>query len=193
MEAKKLENLSLAEYLQIEKEADTRYEYHNGKIFAMAGGTVEHGLISGNTYGEIRMALRRKNSDCTPINSDVKLHIISLNKFLYPDVMVICGEIERSEAEKDAIINPTVIVEVLSQSTESYDRGDKFFSYRQIASLKEYILIDQYKAQIDAYVREEDLWKIMRIEGMDKELNLDSLGITISLKDIYENVSFSDN
>lgn len=192
MEARKLENLSIADYINIEQETDLRYEYHNGKIFAMAGGTVEHGLISGNTYGEIKFSLRNKGSNCTTINNDIKLHIVASNKFLYPDVMVVCGDLERSKVEKNAIVNPVVIIEVLSKSTESYDRGDKFFTYRQIESLKEYILIDQYKAQIDIYKRELNLWKITRIEGIEQIFKISSLDIALRLKNIYEGVTLGE-
>ena len=93
----------------------------------MAGRTLNHGLICGNIFGEIRTALRNKKRNCTPINSEVKLYIQSKNSFLYPDTMVICGDIEISDDEPNVVTNPTVIIEVLSKSTASYDRGDKFF------------------------------------------------------------------
>jgi Uma2 family endonuclease len=192
MEAHRLENLSIADYIQIEKETDTKYEYHDGKIFAMAGGTVEHGLISGNIYGEMKFALRAKGSNCTPLNSDIKLYLAHANKILYPDAMVVCGEIERSDREVNAIVNPIVIVEVLSKSTESYDRGDKFYAYRQIQSLVEYVLIDQQKAQIEIYHRTGDLWKITRITGRDARCSLAALDIELSLANIYENIDFPE-
>lgn len=185
-------NLSYAEYLAIEQSTNTKYEYHDGTIFAMAGGTVEHGFISGNIYGEIKFGLRNANRDCTVINSEVKLQIEHSNKFLYPDGMVVCGEVKRAKDKKHAISNPAVIIEVLSKSTESYDRGDKFFIYRQIDSVMEYILINQYKAQVEIFKRESDLWKITRIEGLDQRLEISTLGISIELKNIYENVVFSN-
>lgn len=190
MEARKLDNLTVAEYIEVERETGTKYEYHDGSIFAMSGGTLEHGLISGNTFGEIKFGLRKKNSDCTALNSEVKLFIKSLNKYVYPDVMVVCGEIEKSNDEADALVNPTVIVEVLSKTTESYDRGDKFYIYRQIETLQEYILIDQYKAQAEIFKRESNLWHIQRISGLDRELEISALGISLSLKNVYENVVF---
>lgn len=192
MEAKKLDNLSVAEYIAVERTTQTRHEYHDGRIFAMSGGTLEHGLISGNTFGELKFGLRKKNSDCTAINSDVKVYVKSLNKYVYPDVMVVCGEIEKSADEAGAVMNPTVIVEVLSQSTESYDRGDKFYIYRQIETLKEYILIDQYQPQVEVFRREADLWNIQRISGIEQDLEIKSLGLTIALGGIYEGVDFLD-
>lgn len=190
MEAKKLDNLSIAEYIEIEKETQTKHEYHDGEIFAMAGGTIEHGIISGNIFGEIKFALRRNEKDCIALNSDVKLYIQSSNKFLYPDAMVVCAEIERSENKASAIVNPVVIVEVLSKTTESYDRGDKFFIYKEIPALQEYILVDQYKAQVEIYSRKSDLWSINRISGLEQQLSISSLGISIDLVNIYEGINF---
>ena len=191
MEDKKLNHLTVAEYIKIEEETQTKHEYHNGIIIAMSGGTIEHGIISGNTYGEIKFALRKKGSRCKAINNDVKLHIESLNKYVYPDVMVVCDKIERSSEEQYGIINPAVIVEVLSKSTESYDRGDKFYMYRQIPTLKEYILIDQYKAQVEVFSRQKQLWNIKRINGIDEILEIPSIGISILMKNIYEDIIFS--
>lgn len=190
MEAKKLNHLTVAEYIKIEEETQTKHEYHNGTIVAMSGGTIEHGIISGNTYGEMKFALREKDSVCKAINNDVKLHIESLNKYVYPDVMVVCDKIERSSEEQYGIINLVVIVEVLSKSTESYDRGDKFYMYRQIPTLKEYILIDQYKAQVEVFSRQKQLWNIKRISGIDEILEIPSIGVNILMKNIYEDIIF---
>lgn len=189
MEAKRLVGLTIEEYLKVEKETQTRYEYHDGSIFALAGGTVEHGLISGNVFGEIKMALRNAKNSCRPLNGEVRLRIETLNKMLYPDVMAVCGDIQKSATDENSITNPILIVEVLSNSTESYDRGDKFFAYRQIPSLEEYVLIDQYKALVEIYKREKGLWKITRVVGLDESVELASLNITIALKNIYEDVN----
>ncbi len=190
MEAKKLNNLSIQEYTSLETSTDTKYEYHDGTVFAMAGGTLNHGLICGNIFGEMRSQLRNKQQNCTVMNSEIKLHIASKNAFLYPDAMVICGEIEKSDKELNAVTNPIVIIEVLSKSTESYDRGDKFYLYRQLKSLQEYILINQKKALVEVYKREADLWKITRFSGLDDLLLIDALGISVDLKEIYQNVVF---
>jgi Uma2 family endonuclease len=190
MEARKLDKISVAEYLEIERSTQTKHEYHDGLIYAMSGGTLEHGLICGNTYGEIRNALRNQSNECIPINSEVKLHLVKANKYVYPDVMVVCGPIEKAKEEPNAITNPKVIIEVLSKTTESYDRGDKFHNYRQITTLEEYILIDQYKAQVEIYTRKSDLWRITLIKGLDQELILESLNIVIPLEYIYENINW---
>jgi len=191
MQAEKLDKISIEEYIAIEKANDTKYEYHNGSIYAMAGGTLNHALICGNIFGELRNALGGKNKKCITINSEVKLRIEVKNSYVYPDTMVVCGDIEKAERKSDAIKNPTVIVEVLSKSTAAYDRGDKFYLYRQIESLQEYILIEQEKAEIEVYTKKGDLWQITRFTGMETNLILSSLNVEIKLSEIYEDVVFA--
>jgi len=172
-------------------EAIKKYEYHDGQIFAMAGGTIEHGVISGNFFGAIDKITESKKSSCFPLNSDVRLHVEKSNKIFYPDIMVVCNQLERSETEKNSITNPIVIVEVLSETTESYDRGDKFYFYQQIASFKEYILVSQDKQQIDVFKRgTENLWAFKRYEGKDTILKIESIEVDISFDLIYRNVIF---
>ncbi|MEL7221090.1 MAG: Uma2 family endonuclease [Bacteroidota bacterium] len=122
------------------------------------------------------------------INSEVKVHIKTKNCYLYPDTMVVCGEIEIAADEPNAITNPKVIVEVRSKSTADYDRGDKFYLYRQLTSLEEYILIDQEKAQIDIHKRQGDLWKLSRISGLENTLTIKILDVSIMLAEIYSGV-----
>ena len=191
MQAEKLDKISIEEYIAIEKANDTKYEYHDGSIYAMAGGTLNHALICGNIFGEIRTSLRAKGKKCTTINSEAKLRIEVKNSYVYPDAMVVCGDIETSDRKPDAVTNPTVIIEVLSKSTAAYDRGDKFYLYRQIESLREYILVEQEKAEIEVYTKKGDLWQITRYTGMDTKLFLSSIDVTINLSEIYENVTFS--
>ena len=190
MEAENLKNLTIAEYQQLERDTETKFEYHDGTVYSMAGGTIEHGLIVGNIFGELKFALRHKGTDCTVTNSEVKLHVLASNKFLYPDCMVICGKIKTSEKDENSVTNPSVIIEVLSESTENYDRGAKFHAYRSIKSVQEYILIDQYRASVEIFSKKGDLWKIEQLQGMEKTLVITSLGISISMKDIYESIDF---
>ena len=140
----------------------------------------------------MRSRLKARNSDCKAMTSEIKLHIQSENSFLYPDSMVACGEIQKSDSDKNAITNPIVVIEVLSKSTANYDRGDKFFMYRLIPSLQEYVLIEQEKPQIEIYKRESDLWQITRVTGLDKKLTLRSINLEIPLSEIYEGVEFGD-
>jgi len=189
MQATKLAKLTVEEYLKIEEESNLKYEFHDGDIYAMAGGTVNHSRISINIAGEIRQAIKSKNGNCEVLNSDVKLHIAKENRYLYPDNMVICGEIQESKSLKNSVTNPKVIIEVLSKSTQDYDKGAKFFIYKEIESLEEYILIEQDTAQIHVYTRKSsDLWKIVSINGLDKSLPISTLKVDIALADIYYNV-----
>ena len=188
MKVHKTPSLSVEEYLRQEIETDTKYEYHDGKIYFLAGGTLNHGMISGDVYSDIKVALEKKNSDCQPFNSDIKLHIERINSYVYPDCMVICGEIEKAPNNKNAVVNPVLIIEVLSESTASYDRGDKFYFYRQIPSFKEYVLIEQSKHVVDVHFKGDnsDFWKITRYEGLDKIVELESIGIQVSMKRLYQ-------
>ena len=187
MKAHKISNLTVKEYIQQEINSGIKYEFHNGKIYALAGGTLNHGLISGNIYSELRNKLQSKLSTCLPFNSDVKLHINESNSYVYPDTMVICGEIEKSQEDSNSVTNPILIIEVLSKSTAEYDRGDKFHLYRQISTFKEYILIEQGRYIVDVHFKHEnsDLWRITRYEGLDKIVKIQSLNIEISMEEIY--------
>ncbi len=192
MEALKIGKVSIEEYLAIESAATEKYEYHDGQIYAMAGGTYEHGLICGNVFAEIRSSLIARESPCIAMSSEIKLHVVAENSFLYPDTMVVCEEVEKSETEPNAVTNPVLVIEVLSKSTATYDRGDKFYLYRQITSLQEYVLIEQDKAQIEIYKREGLLWKITRVKGIENSLSLSSIGLDIDLAKIYFRVKLDE-
>ncbi len=187
MKARNLPKLSVSEYITLEKESDSRYEYHDGSIFALAGGTMNHGLLCGNIYSEIRNGLKANGSNCKPLSSEVKLYIKSHNSYVYPDTMVVCGEVEKAEEDKNAATNPELVVEILSKSTAEYDRGEKFHMYRQIQSLKEYVLIEQDKAVVEVFYKKPktDLWKITRYEGLNSVINLRSLSLEIRMSELY--------
>jgi Uma2 family endonuclease len=192
MGATKLNRISIAEYLEIEAAGNAKYEYHDGEIFAMAGGTIHHGYICGNIFATLRGAIKAKNKPCITLNSEVKLHIAAKNAFVYPDTMVVCGKVETATSEPNAVTNPTIIVEVLSKSTANYDRSGKFFFYRQIPSLKEYILIEQDEPHVDVFQRQGDLWRITTVTGLESTLQIQTLDLNIPLSDIYENINFTD-
>ncbi len=187
MDALSARKLSFEDYIQLEQETNTKYEYHNGEVFAMAGGSTNHSVISGNVFFEARLALQNKKSGCNPFNSDTKLQIPSRNKYVYPDMIVVC---DPKDVGAQAVQNPIIIVEVLSDSTAQYDRGDKFKLYRSISFLQEYILIAQDKPAIDIFSRRGDLWRISSVEGLDQTLTIDALGIKIPMERIYQNVQF---
>lgn len=190
----KAHTLSVEEYIQHEIETGQKYEYHDGMIYALAGGSLEHVLLIGNIYSELRNGLKEKRSNCKPITNDAKLYIEKENKYVYPDSMVVCGEIKKSDETKDALTNPILIVEVLSKSTSEYDRGDKFYFYRQIPSLREYILIDQSRYVVEVFLKKEknDLWRISRYNSLDQMINIQSLDIEISMKELYFDIDISE-
>lgn len=128
METRKLDSLSLDDYIGLKLETNTKYEYHKGSVMAKGGGSISHGLISGIIFEETNLGLRNNNSNCRPINSEVKLNIQSLSKFLYPEVMVVCREIEKSTSESNAVTHPIVIIEILSKSTERTETGNKIWA-----------------------------------------------------------------
>lgn len=192
MEAQKLSNLSYQDYINVEEATGIKHEYHQGTVVAMSGGTIEHSLISKSVLVLLDNALKQKKKNCKLLNSDAKLHIETSNKFLYPDAMVICGEIEKPKNEVSSVVNPTVIIEVLSKSTEAYDRGDKFYFYRQVPSLKEYILIDQYKPLADIHTKNGDFWSIKRVQGLGSKLEITSLEMYLDLSDVYQDITFQE-
>lgn len=187
MKAHKLPYITVEEYIKKETETKINHEYHDGKVYALAGGTLNHGLLCGNVYSEIRNQLTKKKSKCIPLTSEIRLFISERNSYVYPDSMVICGAIEKSEDEKNSVTNPILIVEVLSKSTAEYDRGDKFYFYRQLPSFKEYVLIEQDRHIVDVHYKREgsDLWQITRYEGLDKVIKLQSLAIEITMEELY--------
>lgn len=194
MKAHKLSKITVEEYIQYEIETGQKYEYHDGLIYALAGGSIEHALLIGNIYSELRNGLKKKNSNCKPITNDAKLHIEKENKYVYPDSMVICGEFNRSTKTDNAVTNPILIVEVLSKSTIEYDRGDKFYFYRQIPTLQEYVLIEQNRYVVEVYYKKEknDLWRISRYEGLDQIIKLQSIDIEINMDELYFDIDIDN-
>ncbi len=190
MKANKLSNLTIKDYFELELTSNMKYEFHNGKVYALSGGTINHGRISGNVYSEIRQGLKEKAANCETFNSDVKLYIEKKNTFVYPDTMVICDKVQTSDEEKNSVTNPILIVEVLSKSTSDYDRGEKFYLYRQISSLQEYVLIEQYKRVVEVYSRNQgsDLWSINRYETKDEKIIFKSLALEIEINELYRNI-----
>ena len=188
MSSERKTHLSPEEYLTLERKAEVRSEYMNGDMVAMSGGSREHNLITGNIVGELRSQLRGRPCEVYPSNMRVKVSATGL--YTYPDVVVVCGEPQFEDANVDTLINPTVVVEVLSDSTESYDRGAKFGHYRKIESLVEYVLVDQHEYRIEQYVRQpEGQWLRTDVTGLAGKLVMPSIECSIHTADIYERVS----
>lgn len=171
------------EYLLLEDQRAFRSEYRNGEVVAMAGGTALHNQITINTITAISNALRKK--PCIVFGSDLKVELAE--SYVYPDAFVICGEVEFAKDRKDIVRNPSLLVEVLSESTESYDRGEKFELYRSLPSSKEYVLISQVKPSVEVYFKQDNKhWLMTVITDLDDTVPLQSLDVTLSMREIYE-------
>ncbi len=181
--------ISPEEYLQIERRATYRSEFLNGEMFAMAGGTRQHNRISSNLVSEINQHI--KSRDCNIYSSDLRVHVPSTGYFTYPDIVITCGKEDFTDAHNDILVNPLVIMEILSDSTASIDRGRKFEQYRELASLVEYLLIEQRTPHIEQYIRHDPQeWRYRIIRGIDKQVLIPTIDCTLSLRDIYHKVEF---
>jgi Uma2 family endonuclease len=187
--AVKYNYLSAEEYLEAERKAIEKHELMNGKIITMQGASLKHNTITGNLIAEIGSYLKGKS--CRVFPSDMRVNIPSTNSFCYPDLTIVCGKPELLDEHFDNLLNPSVIIEVLSPSTESYDRGNKFFTYQQIPSLKEYILVDTSAISIQTIIKKDDgLWKFETITEPTSLLTIATIEQQILLSDIYHNVEF---
>ena len=182
--------LSLEEYRNLETRAETKQEYHDGEIIEMTGGSINHNSILINLIVLLKLALRGTNYRLQ--SSDLRLWIPQYNRGLYPDLMIIAGEPLFSDNRNDEILNPCVIIEVLSPSTSGYDRGDKFRYYRSIPQLNQYLLVSQGEILIESYSKtSENNWLLQEYTPARGIISLDSLGISLNLVDIYEGVDFN--
>ena len=187
MESAIKKKLSLTEYRQLEEDNDTRYEFHKGEVFAMAGGSRSHSAIATNVTILLGSLL---SEGCRPFNSDLKVYIPATNKGLYPDVSVVCQPI-KEESSINAITNPVLLIEVLSKGTANYDRGEKFWFYSQVSSLREYVLIEQDQWAVETRYRdsEEALWEMAYFKGEGTKVFLRSKGIYLPMDQIYRDVA----
>lgn len=178
------------EYLIYERQAEYKSEFLNGKLFAMAGASRRHNLIVTNVVREVSLQL--KGRSCESYSSDMRVHNPDTSLYSYPDVVVMCGKPEFSDEHGDILLNPTLLIEVLSPSTELYDRGAKFGHYRRLESLREYVMITQDRASIERYERQEDsrFWMLSEIEGLETSVELSSIGCTLALSEVYDKVDF---
>ena len=187
--AEPLRRLTPDEYLEIERVAEFKSEFFAGEMFAMAGGTPQHSLIATNLAREFGNLL--KGGDCAAYNADLRIKIEATGLYTYPDLSVICGPLQFDEGTNDTVINPTVLVEVLSDSTEAYDRGKKFEHYRQIPALKDYLLVSQKEPRIEHFIRQSDGgWLLNEAAGLEASLQLPSLRIAIALGEVFDKVNF---
>lgn len=180
-------SLTSEEYLQLETKSDIKHEYINGDVYAMAGATDTHVTIAGNIFALLLSHLR--GSGCRVYISDMKVRIESKNRFYYPDVLVTCEDRDRENSTFKKF--PSLIIEVLSDSTEAFDRGDKFADYQSLPSLQEYVLVNTRKARIECFRRtKEDLWLLQFYELEDTKFELTSVNFPGNISDVYEQIEF---
>ncbi|MDB5969476.1 MAG: hypothetical protein JWQ90_1926 [Hydrocarboniphaga sp.] len=178
-----------AEYLAAERAAERRSEYVNGEILLMTGASYAHSETVGGLLTALRVRL--KGSACRAVSQDLRTRVDATGLYTYPDVVIVCGEPKFSDAHHDTLTNPTAIFEVLSPSTESWDRGGKFQHYQRIASLQEYVLVTQDAPRVERFRRDGVRWSYERFDGLDALLNLESPVLQLPLAEIYEGLEFS--
>jgi Uma2 family endonuclease len=174
------------EYLALERSAQYKSDFHDGEIFAMTGASRKHNLVAFNIAGELRAQL--KNRPCEAYIADMRVKAAKARSYHYPDIAVVCGTPQFEDAHVDTLLNPTLLIEVLSPSTEAYDRGGKFAHYRKIASLCEYLLVMQDQPSIERYVRQGDVWILTEAVDIEAYVALESIGCTLSLREVYDKV-----
>lgn len=191
MGVKAIARYSYADYLALEAESEVKHEFHDGYLVAMAGGTLTHGRITMNISRAMANAIDATNKGCEVLPSDVKVMIEHANRAFYPDASIVCGELEVSDRDPHAIINPILLVEVLSKNTAAFDRGAKFHHYRELDALREYLLISQEEYMVDTYYRTDNgTWEINTYLDPQAEIPLKSVGISLKMADVYRRVVF---
>jgi len=177
------------EYLEAERKAEFRSEYFDGEIFAMSGASRKHNLISGNIFAAIHRQIRNRN--CEAYSSDMRVKVSSTGLYTYPDVVIVCGEPLFDDSHLDTLLNPAVIIEVLSESTENYDRGEKFKNYRTLESLSDYLLVAQNIVSVEHYIRQKNnQWLFSEYKDMEDIIRIDSIACELMIKEIYEKLEF---
>jgi Uma2 family endonuclease len=179
--------LTPEDYLAIERSADFKSEYFDGEIFAMTGASEPHNIIVINSV--IALGNQLKKRPCKLYANDMRVKVDPTGLYTYPDLVVVCGKAQLEDAHLDTLLNPTLIVEVLSDSTEAYDRGRKFEHYRKLESLAEYVLISQHWPHVESYRRQPDHhWLLTESSGLDSKLLLESIDCELALAEIYDKV-----
>jgi Uma2 family endonuclease len=182
--------LTPAQYLEIERRAERKSEYYNGEMFAMAGAKQAHNRLVANLVAGLHRQFRSRPCDVYP--SDMRVRVSPGGLYTYPDVVAVCGEQRFLDDQRDTLLNPGLLVEVLSPSTEAYDRGRKFEQYKSIESLRDYLLVASDRLHADLYMRQADgRWLLTSADSLEDSLTLESVGAQLTLADLYEKVDFS--
>lgn len=186
------QKLTVEEYLKFEKDSLEKHEYYQGEIFAMSGASITHNWIFTNLFGLLINKL--KGNSCRPYGSVMRMHIPENTLFTYPDISIYCGEPIPTNIDRDTVIQPSAIFEILSPSTRQYNRGGKFKLYRDIPTLKEYVLIDTEAIRVEAFcINEKGLWELHEHRSPGEEVLLNTLKINLSIQDIYEGTTLLKN
>jgi Uma2 family endonuclease len=185
---------SLEEWVELERSREIRYEFHLGEVFAMAGGSMNHGRISRNTTTLLDNHFNDHGNRCEVLTSEIKIEIASDGRYVYPDTMAVCGEVIESETVKVSITNPVLVIEVISDSSEAYDRGQKYRFYKRLSSIKEYLIIEQDRIAATLYRRngDGDIFSRIEFEGVDAVIALQSIDFDLELVSLYRSVNFPD-
>ena len=190
MSTQPIPRLTVEQYLKIEREAEFRSEYLNGEVIAMAGGARNHALIAAAAVARLDEQLR--DTPCAVAGSDLRLFCKSANILTYPDVVVFCEPVQFLDDDEDTLVDAVVLIEVLSRSTQNYDRGEKFRYYRELPSFREYLLLAQTEIRAEHHVRQLDgSWVFREITEPDAEIRLDSIGCRLRLGSLYSRVKFT--
>ncbi len=181
---------TVEEYLAYEEESGIRHEYIDGEIYAMTGGTPDHSGIAANGVGELRNQLRGK--PCRVFTSDLKVKVSEI-KYLYPDFSVICGDIQYADEKKVMVTNPILVAEVISDSSEKYDKVTKNEYYRSLPSLNYYLIIDQNRVHVQLYTLQDNGWLLQEYTQREQSIPLDAIDVTLSVDELYLDVEFDDS
>jgi Uma2 family endonuclease len=181
---------TVAEYLSMERNSSEKHEFAFGEIYPMGGASARHVEIVGNIVSELGNQLRQR--PCRVYSTDLRLCVDAAHRYTYPDVVVVCGQPRFLDDQLDTLLNPDLIVEVLSESTRNYDRGDKFQQYRGIPSFREYLLVDQAKAHVERYAKQHDgTWSLWETDSFDHVVHLESIAVRLPVAEIDLKIDFA--
>ena len=184
------QKFTIEEYLKMERAAEQKHEYFQGEIFAMSGAGNRHNVIFSNLFGELAAALKGKS--CRPYGSDLRIHIPENTLFSYPDISIICRNIVTNEKDSDNFTEPSILIEILSPSTKNYDRGTKFKLYRDIPTLREYVLVDSEAIGVEVFrINENGHWQLEEYKNLTELLTLTAIDFQITLNEIYQGTKLS--
>ncbi|MCU0504002.1 MAG: Uma2 family endonuclease [Anaerolineae bacterium] len=185
---RKRKKITEAQYLKMERASETKNEFRGGEIYAMTGASERHNLIAISTLASLYGQLRGR--PCRVYPSDMRVKVAATGLYTYPDISVVCGPVEVADENRDTLLNPVLLIEILSKTTAGYDRGEKFEQYRKLPSLAEYLLISQIKCLIEHYLRQPDgKWLLSEYDALSDVVELPSIGCRLALADVYEQVA----